>query len=106
MKNEINGIIDLDSRNNELIECAKNAKLVLGDLYQNYIWAGEYPTAEEAKRLSYDTERIITYISIANDYVCRIKEGLEKSTLDLDSLLDKVRKLEIDSKKEGKKAQL
>lgn len=90
----VKDIIDLECRNNDMMICATNAKLVLGDLFQDYNWVGERPTKEEADKLSIDAERIVTYIMIANDYVCQIKKGLQQTTIDIASLFDKAKKSE------------
>jgi hypothetical protein len=87
----IKDIIDLDSRNIDMIQDAEKAALLLGDLLQTYSLGGEHPTKEESKKILYDSGKILKFIDIACDYVCEIKRELNRFALDLNILLDKAK---------------
>lgn len=89
-------IIRMDSQNVEAMHNADKAIVILGDLFQSYSFAGEAPTMEEASKLSIEAMGILTYISIALDYVSDIKSVLKKNAEDLDALFDEAKRMEGD----------
>jgi hypothetical protein len=87
----INGIIDLLNCNSETSRKSEKALLILTDLFEMYNYVGERPTKQEADKLAYETERILSYINMASDYVFEIKKDLKQATENLDVLFDKAK---------------
>ena len=92
----IKELIQMDNQNIEAMHNADKAIVILGDLFQNYSFAGKAPTMEEASKLSFEAMGILTYISIALDYVSDIKSVLKKNTEDLDVLFNEAKRMEGD----------
>ena len=88
MKKEI---IKLSESSMETMLKADKALLVLCDLLDRYNYVGEHPTKQEANRLSIETERIISYIDIAIDYVHEIKNGMKGIADDIEVLFEELR---------------
>jgi len=84
----IKQIIDLCNDNSDTNQSADKGLIILGDLLEDYMYAGEEPTKKEADRLSCEAVRILTFIRIAFDYVYDTKKDLKKACEDLDNLLD------------------
>ncbi len=57
----------------------EKAKAILCDLWTDYQLAGNQPTEIEARKLGFEANKVLTFISIAMDYVDNVLKKIEEA---------------------------